>query len=253
MSKNKRAGASHALKWLDKPPTHYMVRDVEDATAAYYLAHGLNARAPKRNDVKFLDLLPHLKSLDKRWAGLTSEVAAANKRACLKSLVQAFCRLKGNPSRLSQMIDDQRTVSEPSHDAGISGDYGAEDDGAAHGSGEDEREGDPEDGADDGAGDGPEDGGSKSAGSSSSLAAPELVHAPEQPARQLLGKRARATDWTEADSAQWINFGKVVKRLKMAQEDLTVNFQELRILCKGLPVDPTLVDPDNMVEMPAAA
>ena len=90
------------------------------------------------------------------------------------------------------MIDDQRTVSEPSHDAGICGDYGAEDEGAAHGSGEDEREGDPEDGADDGAGDGPEDGGSKSAGSSSSLAAPELVHAPEQPARQLLGKRARA-------------------------------------------------------------
>ena len=248
MNKSKRAATKDALKWLDKPPTVSLIRDVEDACATYYVTRGLNPRTPKRNDVKFTHLLPHLKLLDKRWTRLRTEADCDNKRVCLKALWQVFSRMKSNPAKLQQMMDNQATDSEPSHDAGINGDYGAEEGGDSPGSDEDERDADPEDDGDDR----PEDGGSVSSGSR----APKLVaRAPTEPSPvpdQLLGKRGRDLDWTEADDATWINFGKACKRMNLAQKEITAGFRELNQLCKGLPVNPSLINPENMLHQMGA-
>ena len=100
MLKNKVAGLAHIPKWLTKPPSIERCRDIEDATATHYAEHKINPRATKTNNVKFAQLIPHLRHLQKRWIDFTPEIAGALNHPCVKGLQDCFRRIKMSPTKL---------------------------------------------------------------------------------------------------------------------------------------------------------
>ena len=130
------------------------------------------------------------------------------------------------------MIDGLAVESSEGASAGINGDYGAE---AEDGSGEDEDEpdGDRDDGLENGASDG--------AGDSVSNLLPQgtvVLKGMGGGERPTVGKRMRDPEWTDADATLWCNIGKVVKRLKVNNAQITNDLCILKLFCKDLPLRP---------------
>ena len=86
-----------------------MTRDVEDALADLYNQNKLNPKAGKKNHVNFKDLPSFLHGITDRWNEVHEDNFKPGEFPCFKSLFQVFTRLKSNPAKLMDLMNERKS------------------------------------------------------------------------------------------------------------------------------------------------
>ena len=189
-----------------------MKREVEDALVSLYISKDLDPEAGRQKGLSFIDLLPYLATINKRWSNVKPDTIDYRDHACMKALYYHFNLFRLQPKKLAPLIESRKQEASDSEANDIHGDYG-------------EEENDTENCIKD----------EQLPSHDEAPAAKAVVHAMSQPADQTiskesqcsgsrLGVRERGDAFTQDEVDLWMKIGKITKRAKLAQMEIVASF-----------------------------
>jgi HD superfamily phosphohydrolase len=117
---------SDTPKWFKQPASITMKRMLEDALVDLYIDKDLDPESGRQKTLSFVDLLPYLSKLDKKWSVITPSMLDFRNDICMKQLYNQFSHLRQQPKKLVPLIETRLQEISRSESNGINGDYGEE-------------------------------------------------------------------------------------------------------------------------------
>jgi hypothetical protein len=114
-------------KWFYQTASIAMKREVEDAMVSIYISKDLDPEAGRQKGLGFMDLLPYLAKIHKRWSVIKPDMIDYRDHTCMKALYSHFNSIRLQPKKLIPLIESRKLEASDSEAEGINGDYGDED------------------------------------------------------------------------------------------------------------------------------
>ena len=105
-----------------------MKREVEDALVSLYISKDLDPEAGRQKGLNFIDLLPYLAKINRRWSSVKASAIDYRDHACMKALYSHFNLYRLQPKKLTPLIESRKLEASDSESNEIHGDYGDEED-----------------------------------------------------------------------------------------------------------------------------